>query len=303
MDISTQQQEDEAFKKFMEFHELQLYGIRFPKTLERKLFDKLRQEVFDIGFKVKIMVDQEEDRVDLQCAAATLKKDEDVFLVDHLWTFKQRDVLKVLKTNDKLLERMLNIVKHSEKLDLPSNPYEKARPTLQEYLASLTPETREYDFDEYGIASLAHLPFSPLTEQVSLFNNNIENPGEITSYLLDLPNLKALWLNGNPVVDNCVNFNQIAELMPALEIINSKLTARAGAWAMLFYAKDQQVSRIEDIRVLDLTSKGLLYVKDISIFSQMSSLETLNLSDHPEFLQTDEQLQEEESKLKEGSPD
>lgn len=48
---------DEQFKKFMQFHELQLYGIQFPKALERKLFDKLRNEVFDIGTKVKIMVD------------------------------------------------------------------------------------------------------------------------------------------------------------------------------------------------------------------------------------------------------
>jgi hypothetical protein len=44
------------------------------------------------------------------------------------------------------------------------------------------------------------------------------------------------------------------------------------------------VKRIEDIRALDLTSKGLLYMKDISIFGKMKSLETLNLSDHPEFL-------------------
>jgi hypothetical protein len=59
---------------------------------------------------------------------------------------------------------MTNIVKHSEKLDLPENPYEKKRPTLQEYLHSLTPETKEYDFDEYGIASLAHLPLSSVAE-------------------------------------------------------------------------------------------------------------------------------------------
>jgi len=44
------------------------------------------------------------------------------------------------------------------------------------------------------------------------------------------------------------------------------------------------VKRIEDIRSLDLTSKGLIYMKEISIFSQMISLETLNISDHPEFL-------------------
>ena len=44
-----------------------------------------------------------------------MKKDEDVFLVDHAWTFKQRDIEKTLRTNDKLLERLLNIVKYSDK--------------------------------------------------------------------------------------------------------------------------------------------------------------------------------------------
>jgi hypothetical protein len=37
--------------------------------------------------------------------------------------------------------------------------------------------------------------------------NKIENPGEITSILQVLPNLRALWLNYNPVAETCVNFN------------------------------------------------------------------------------------------------
>lgn len=58
-------EEDLAFTKFKNFHALQLYGIQFPPALERKLFDKLKGEIFDIGFKVKIMVDHEEEKVDL----------------------------------------------------------------------------------------------------------------------------------------------------------------------------------------------------------------------------------------------
>lgn len=64
---------------------------------------------------MKIIVDNEEDKIDLHCCAPTLKKDEDVYLVDHLWTFKQRDAEKVLRANEQLLQRMVNIVKHSEK--------------------------------------------------------------------------------------------------------------------------------------------------------------------------------------------
>lgn len=61
---------------------------------------------------------------------------------------------------------------------------------------------------------------------------------------MPLPNLKALWLNGNPVVDNCVNFNQIGEVMPSLEILNSKFTSKAAHWAMLYYARDQKVTNV-----------------------------------------------------------
>jgi tubulin--tyrosine ligase-like protein 12 len=92
-------------------------------------------------------------------------------------------------------------------------------------------------------------------------------------------------------------------LFPALEIINSKFTSKAGEWSLLFYARDQKVDKVCDIRELDLSGKGLLYVKDISIFSQLTSLHELDISDHPEFLQSDGNIKAEEQKLKEGSPE
>jgi tubulin--tyrosine ligase-like protein 12 len=67
----------------------------------------------------------------------------------------------------------------------------------------------------------------------------VDNPGQVTTLIDRCPKLKALWLNGNPVVENCVNFNQIGEVFPELEILNSKFTLRAGEWAFLYYARDQ----------------------------------------------------------------
>jgi len=69
-----------------------------------------------------------------------------------------------------------------------------------------TGSIKEVELDEYDLKSLAEIPFSEATETVSLFNNEIENPNEVVQYLLPLSGLKALWLNGNPVVDTCVNF-------------------------------------------------------------------------------------------------
>ena len=71
-----------------------------------------------------------------------------------------------------------------------------------------------------------------------MFCNEIENPNDIAEVLVPLPNLRALWLNGNPVVDNCSNFSMIGDTMPKLEILNSQLTNKAGEWAMSFYGQN-----------------------------------------------------------------
>ena len=97
---------------------------------------------------------------------------------------------------------------------------------------------KSYDLDNYDLTTLAQINFAESAEDISLINNEIENPAEVSSRLFDLPNLKALWLNNNPVVEACVNFNSIGEYMPALEILNSKFTSKAGEWALMYYAKD-----------------------------------------------------------------
>ena len=117
-----------------------------------------------------------------------------------------------------------------------------------------------------------------------MFDNQIENPNQVVKYIVPLPNLKALWLNNNPVVDACSNFHSITELMPNLEICNSVLTQYAGAWAMLYYARDQGAKSLEEIRSLSLAGKGVMYMKNVDVFSEMTGLRRLDLSDHPEFL-------------------
>jgi len=79
--------------------------------------------------------------------------------------------------------------------------------------------------------------------------------------------------------------------MPSLEILNSKFTSKAGKWAMLFYARDQNAKELNEIRKLDLSAKGILHLSDLSVFDQMTSLTSLNISDHPEFLISDEEME------------
>ena len=54
-----------------------------------------------------------------------------------------------------------------------------------------------------------------------MFSNKIHDPNDITKVLMTLPNLKAVWLNDNPVQKNCSNFNIIGDHFDKLEIFNS----------------------------------------------------------------------------------
>ena len=159
-----------------------------------------------------------------------------------------------------------------------------------------------FELDNLNIRSLKALPqFPDSTEQISFFGNQIENPNDIAEVLVALPNLRALWLNGNPVVDTCSNFSMIGSLMPKLEILNSQLTNRAGDWAMSFYAKEQTgCNSLEEVERLNLAGKGILYMASAEVFGRMVNLKKLDISDHPEFFLTAEQRAQMESAALDG---
>lgn len=95
---------------------------------------------------------------------------------------------------------------------------------MEQYLKSVG-ESKEpvlsYDLDEYNITDLEKIPFRQEVEEISLWDNKINNPAQVTNILMKLPNLKACWLNNNPVADNCANFNVIGDHFDKLEIFNS----------------------------------------------------------------------------------
>mmetsp|Transcript_17291 Transcript_17291/g.16949 ORF Transcript_17291/g.16949 Transcript_17291/m.16949 type:complete len:735 (-) Transcript_17291:35-2239(-) len=137
-----------------------------------------------------------------------------------------------------------------------------------------------YNLDDYGILNLDNIPFKDDATEVSLFGNKLHDPYTITENLGKLEDLKALWLNDNPIEDNCHNFDEIGEFFKKLEIINSKFTSKAGEWAILFCCKDQKVNTLEDIEYLDLSSREFLKMKDITILERLTSLKTVDISDH-----------------------
>lgn len=134
-----------------------------------------------------------------------------------------------------------------------------------------------------GIVSLKDFPWPETLEELSLISNEVMNPNDVAKCIVPLPKIKALWLNANPVVDQCSNFSSIADLMPTLEIINSKFTNTAGEWALMFYARESGAKSLEEIEHLTLRGRGLTYIKDIEVFDRLKNLKRLDLTDHPEF--------------------
>lgn len=254
-----------------------------------------------------MILDEEDEKMYVR-TLKPMSANGDVFLVDHAWTFKQRDAYPMIFKNEPLRDRLENLVKYSGKRDLPGeNPYKKPeapRPTLAEYLKKCEESTEpvlSYDLDEYEIKSLKDFKFRPEVEEISLFDNEVIDPNDVTKVLMTLPNLRALWLNNNPVATQCSNFEIIGNHFEKLEIINSKLTSKAGEWAMLFYARDSGAKTLEEITELDLSGKNLLMVDDISFLSKMTNLKKLNISDNVDMYKPAAMLAQEAQKAAEGS--
>jgi tubulin--tyrosine ligase-like protein 12 len=118
---------------------------------------------------------------------------------------------------------------------------------------------------------------------------------------MKLPNLKALWLNENPVATNCANFNIIGDHFDKLEIFNSQLTSKAGEWAMLYYARDSGAKTLEEITSLDLSGKNLLMVEDISFLKKLTNLKHLDIGNNVDMYKPDAMLEAEAMQAAKGS--
>jgi tubulin--tyrosine ligase-like protein 12 len=248
----------EEFKQFEKTHSPQMEAIGFPLNLHMRLYQKLRNEDFDIGTKVKIIIDKDNEKM-MVTPTLRLDAEEDVYLIDHAWTFRYYEAYEMLKENKKLRYRMKNIMNYPDKIDITKmqqaispasgdtpttvipDEYKEEKLNLLKYLENMPDGPTIYNLDDYGIVALDNIPFKDDATEISLFGNNISDPHTVTDNLLKFEHLKALWLNDNPIEESCHNFDEIGEFLKSIEIINSKFTSRAGEWALMFCAKDQGV--------------------------------------------------------------
>ncbi len=74
------------------------------------------------------------------------------------------------------------------------------------------------DMDEYGIENIDKLEFGEDVEELSLWSNKITNYENLVAKLKSLPNLKAVWVNENPVAESADFVTKLYADIPYLQI-------------------------------------------------------------------------------------
>ena len=282
----------EGIKDFLSAHELQLYGMQFPKELEEKLYTKLKYEIFDVSNYFEIMDNQDENRYLLR-AKKNMKKNEFVCLIDHCWTYKLRKFNYFCENFPNIIKRATIMLKYAGIRKPIINTIEEVPETkikIEQYnndLAANEQKQKYLNYDDYEITddNLNLIKINPnITETLSIENNKIENISLIEEILEKNNNIKALWCSDNPFCDANEGYeSEFEKKFTNLEIINRKLTENATKWSITLIIADsisnennKNKEYYQDYdklygqkRFLDLSGRDPFKVKNYSIFSEI----------------------------------
>ncbi|EOA33509.1 hypothetical protein CARUB_v10019785mg [Capsella rubella] len=265
----------ESFDDFVKVHGILLAASGLPPKLYPRLFDKLASDTLDGGAFFQIESCDDDRRRRLLLTSDSMPKDSDVFLVDHAWTFRLPDAYKQLKEIPGLAERMASLM--SVDIDVEAGEEEVAEELSVDQIIDneiLYAADKGYDslrwleLEGLGIVDDSflslHLPskFQDLVA-LSLIGNKIESEDVVIQEVMKFKNLKALWLNDNPLLQK--SEHQMAEKIlqgcPCLEIYNSCFTPNYGLWALGFcgdiFGKDNPGSVQQDKPLCNVTSLDL----------------------------------------------
>ena len=284
----------EGIKEFLSAHELQLYGMQFPKELEEKLYTKLKYEIFDVSNYFEIMDNQDENRYLLR-AKKDMKKNEFVCLIDHCWTYKLRKFNYFCENFPNIIKRATTMLKYAGIRKPIINTIEEVSETkikIEQYnndLVANEQKQKYLNYDEYELTddNLNLIKINPnITQTLSIESNKIENIALIEEILEKNKNIKALWCSENPFCDANENYEiDFEKKFNNLEIINRKLTENATKWSIELIIADSISNEnnknkefYEDYdklygqkRFLDLSGRDPLKVKNYSIFNEITN--------------------------------
>ncbi|XP_042492852.1 tubulin--tyrosine ligase-like protein 12 isoform X1 [Macadamia integrifolia] len=302
------------FEDFVKVHGLLLAASGIPPSLHHQLFLKLSSETFDSGnfFQVEPCEDGRQRRLVL--TSDFMEKESQLFLIDHAWTFRLSDARKQLQDIPGLAQRMaslmcvdIDLTSDTEDVDLESNgSVENSNKNVIEILereirqaqekgdAVMWLELEELDIDDAMLLSLDLSVKFPNLLALSLCGNRLQDSSTVIQEVKKFKNLRALWLNDNPVLKNCSGQMEDAILqgVPSFEIYNSCFTSNFGEWALGFcgglYGKEKpgcfhnSTNPLETVTSLDLSNRGIhnLFNKAFSA-TEMPTLSYLNLRGNP----------------------
>ena len=288
------------FDDFYSAHELQLYGMQFPKELTEKLYVKLKNEIFDTDIFFEILDNQNENRYMLKCKK-DIEKNDLVFLIDHCWTYKLRQFNYFCENYPQIIKRSMSMLKYGfirkpiitqvelNKDNQIKNPiqYNSKLAANNKYI-DLNYDDMEINDDNFN---LIHV--NETTETLSLENNKIENIQLIYNLLDKYKNLKGLWIRENPFCEINDNYEEeILNKYPNIEILNRHLTQNSSTWAINYLLRNEPYEKDDDTfnkyneiygteKILDLSDRNPFIIKDFSIFKNTNiTICTVDISDN-----------------------
>ena len=284
----------DEIKNFLSAHELQLYGMQFPKELEEKLYTKLKYEIFDASNYFEIMDNQDENRYLLR-AKKDIKKNETICLIDHCWTYKLRKFNYFCENFPNIIQRATTMLKYATIRKPIINTLEQvseSKKNINEYnneLAANEQKQRYLNYDDYEITdenlNLIKIN-SNITETLSIENNKIENIFLLEDILEKNKNIKAIWCSDNTFCDANEGYEkEFEKKFQNLEIINRKFTENATKWAIELILDDaistennknkeyyKEYDKLYGQKIiLDLSGRDPFNIKNYSIFSEINS--------------------------------
>lgn len=316
MKMSSNSNRIETYEDFVKVHGVLLAASGLPQSLHRQLFQKLTTETFDAGcyFKIEVCEDGRQRRLVLD--SQSMPKESNVFLVDHAWTFRLSDAFSQLQEVPGLAQRMASLMCVDTDLDTDSEEVDAVNGVLHENgtksnvedileseICNATKkgdgtvkwlELEDADIHDDMLLSLNLSCKFPDLQALSLCGNKLETVEIIVQEVTKLKNLRALWLNNNPVLKKCDHRMEDAILQgcPKLEIYNSNFTINFGEWALGFcgevYDKDYPNSLclrdrpLQSVTSLDFSNRCIhnLVNKAFSP-AEMPTLSHLNIRGNP----------------------
>jgi len=274
--IDTQLQGSEG--DFYKFHGAQLFGMNFPgdANLIKQLHHKLEKCEFDAGDYFEVIVNEQTESFEV-IAKRDITAGQDVFLVDHAFSFRYPELRTALTQNQHVKDRLSSMLTFADTKrphpQYPKKPQENKNIPIFEY-------------DSQDIEDPSSLEVPENAVGLSLWGNNISEFEKLRTTLDKLKNLRVLWLNENPIAENFAELlKQIETHYPTIQILNSRFTLNVNTWGVKFanyYPNLEGFDSVEiqDFKALDLSSRNIFHLEDFSLFSEFKNVKNVNLKSH-----------------------